>query len=394
MQNSNSNKNANKRKLIDYESLENDDLELNKAKHVKTEKVPQLLASHINNKVEKTKEDIEEEEEGKIIDATEPILNPNKIRFTMFPLEYHDIWKMYKTQRALFWQPDEINFSKDYDDFLTLTSDEQHFIKMILAFFAASDGIVNFNISERFANDVKIMEAKVAYDWQKMMENIHGEVYSQMIENIIKDAQEKERLYNAIETIPAVKKMADWAFKWIQSPKRFAYRVIAFAIVEGIFFSGAFAAIYWIKKYRCRGKQFLQGLIQSNDFIARDEGMHCDFACLLYSHLVNKLPTSEVNIIMEEAVVISKEFIIDSLPCKLIGMNSDMMSDYIEFIGDRLLIALGYPKKYNKQNPFPFMESIGMIDKKNFFEERPREYASANVFNKGSKNSVNLVADF
>lgn len=315
-------------------------------------------------------------------DQDEEILNPDRHKFTAFPIEHESQWQIYKTQRACFWIPEEIDFSGDYTDFLTLNENEQHFVEMILAFFAASDGIVNFNLSERFTREVQITEAQMAYHFQMMMEDIHSITYSLMLENIVKDKVKKEYLFNAIKTVPAVKRMADWAFKWIDSSDRFAYRLIAFAIVEGVFFSGAFAAIFWLKYYKnkgseSKGKPFMNGLITSNKFISRDEGLHTDFACDLYSKLKHRLSQDEVNNIMNEGVQIAKEFMIDSIPVKLIGMNNDMMSEYIEYIADRLLVSLGYKKNYNKRNPFKFMEAIGLSDRTNFHETRPTEYQSA-----------------
>lgn len=589
------------------------------------------------------------DEYGEIInnDQIEPILDPKNSRFTTFPIEHQDIWDMYKMQFAAIWKAEEIDFSKDYDDFITLSNDEQHFIKMTLAFFAASDGIVNFNLRERFLNDVQIMEAQVAYSFQMMMENIHcvsgstkiltsdgykviseyinknvsvwngeqfsntivqftgkselyrvelsngmylectpehkwfiqtqnqeivftknlkvgdaiykydvpvinptdpdlsfatdysmtklydatqkyivpinyslktklawlesicdsgdcinynkektaiqissinkdflidiqtmlttmgilaniftkngkeyilnitasdvyklvqlgfspnrliikadkeimeqsqsikiisitklggihdtycfseplkhagifngiltgqSETYSQMLHNLIKDPVERDMLFNAIKTVPSVKKMADWAFKWIDSPRSFAYRVVAFAIVEGIFFSGSFASIFWLKKYRGQGKLFLSGLTKSNEFIARDEGMHTDFACLMYSKLKYKLKQETINTIMKEAVEISQEFMSISIPCKFIGMNSETMNQYIECVADRLTVALGYNKIYNKANPFIFMQSIGLSGKTNFFESRATEYQQALI-----KREFELSDDF
>jgi ribonucleoside-diphosphate reductase subunit M2 len=323
-------------------------------------------------------------------DLDEPILQKENRRFTTFPIIYTDIWNEYKKQELAFWKAEEIDYSEDNRDYMTFDENEKHFIKMILAFFAASDGIVNFNLRDRFLKDVQIMEAQVAYSWQMMMENIHSQVYSLLLDNIIKDPEEKTHLFNAIQTIPAIKKMADWSIKWIESDKRFAYRLLAFAIVEGVFFSGAFASIYWIKKFRCGGKMFMPGLIKSNELIARDEGLHTDFACLLYSKLVHKLDTSVVHEIMSEAVLISKEFIIDAIPCKFIGMNSDLMSTYIEYISDRLLVTLGYAKIYNKTNPFPFMDTIGIPSKTNFFESRSTEYNMSTQ----SKKEFNILDEF
>jgi len=307
----------------------------------------------------------------------EPILSPEKNRYTIYPIEYKTIWDLYQKQMSCFWKPQEIDFSKDYDDFLTLNTDEQHFVKMVLAFFAGSDGIVNFNISDRFLKDVQIIEAKTAYIFQMMMESIHMETYALQLDNIVKDTKEKEYLLNAFKTVPSVKMMSDWAFKWIDSDKSFAHRVIAFAVIEGIFFSGAFASIFWLKKYKGSGRLFMQGFVKSNEFIARDEGLHTEFACEIYSLLKNKLKYEEVLEIVKEGVSIAYNFVNDAIPVKLLGMNNDSMNQYIEYVSDRLLIALGYTKYWNKENPFPFMETIGMLQKTNFFESRPTEYQSA-----------------
>ena len=323
----------------------------------------------------------------------EPILNPENFRFTIFPIKYKSIWELYEKQLACFWKAKEIDFSKDYDDFLSLSRDEQHFIKMILAFFAASDGIVNWNLSERFLKDVQICEARTAYIFQMMMEGIHGETYSLMLDNIVRDKTEKESLFNAITQIPSVKLMSDWALKWIESKDSFAYRLIAFALIEGVFFSGAFASIFWLKKYKGSGKQFMAGLIKSNEFISRDEGLHTDFACELYKLLIQKLSFDQILPIFKEGVEISKKFMNDAIPCKMIGMNSEMMNDYIEYVSDRLLVSLGYRKYYNKTNPFPFMDTIGMMQKTNFFESRPTEYQSAHVFNQSS-STIEMSEDF
>lgn len=310
-------------------------------------------------------------------DYDEPILSEDNVRFTMFPIKYHSVYKSYKEQQSAYWKAEEIDFSGDLDDYNTLTTDEQEVIKMILAFFAASDGIVNFNLRERFLNEIKIMEAQVAYGWQLMMENIHNESYSLMLQNIISDETERNKLFNAIKTVPSIKAMADWAFKWIESSQSFAFRVVAFAIIEGVFFSSAFATIFWVKKYRNKGKHFMNGLIKSNELIARDEGTHVEFACLLYSLLKHKLSSKLVYKMMEEAVEISMKFSNDMIKCKLIGLNSDLMTQYIKYVSDRLLVALGYNKLYKVENPFDFMETIGMIRKTNFFEHRPTEYQSA-----------------
>lgn len=332
--------------------------------------------------------------EDEMEEQYEPLMDESKSRFTVFPIEYHDIWDMYKKQLESFWKAEEIDFSKDYDDYMTLSNDEQHFIKMILAFFAASDGIVNFNIRERFSKDVKIIEAQIVYDFQTMMENIHGETYSLMLDNIIKDSEERAQLFDAIHTIPSIKMMADWAFKWIESSKSFAHRVIAFAVVEGVFFSGAFAAIFWFKLYNNKGKNIMPGLTMSNEFISRDEASHTNFACLLYSHVTNKLSSKEVYGIIDEAVKIAQHFMTEALPVRLIGMNSEMMANYIEYIGDRLSMELGYGKQYNKKNPFQFMETIGLFGKASFFETRNSGYSSSKTTNNKKSNSLIISDDF
>jgi ribonucleoside-diphosphate reductase beta chain len=331
----------------------------------------------------------------------EPILNPANHKFTAFPINYQSVWDKYKEQQACFWKAEEIDFSGDYADFKSLTKDEQYFIEMVLAFFASSDGIVNFNLTERFTRDVQITEAQFAYQFQIMIENVHSETYSLMLDNIVKDAARKDFLFRSIETVPSVKRMADWSFKWIDSPRKFSYRVVAFACVELIFFSGAFAAIFWIKSYKnksndgSRGHPFMKGLITSNKFIARDEGLHGKYACELYSLLQNKLPRDEVNKIVMEAVIIAKSFMEDALPIRLIGMNGEMMGDYIEYIADRLLSMLNYPKIYNKSNPFKFMEKIGLDDKTNFFELRGSEYQDPHVMNKSKgKKDIVIKDDF
>ncbi|QKF93831.1 ribonucleoside diphosphate reductase small subunit [Fadolivirus algeromassiliense] len=330
----------------------------------------------------------------------EPILSENMRKFTALPIQYQNIWKKYKEQLASFWKAEEIDFSNDYNDFLTLNDNEKYFVEMILAFFAASDGIVNFNLSERFTKDVKNTEILFTYQFQTMMENVHSETYSLMLDNIVKDPHKKQFLFNAIKNVESVKLMADWAFKWIESSKSFSYRVIAFAIVEAVFFSGAFAAIFWLKKYKnknrdaSKGTPFMDGLIKSNKFISRDEGMHAAFACEVYSLLKNKLPQSEVNEILKEGVIVSQKFMTDALPVKLIGMSSQSMCDYIEYIGDRLLVMLGYKKIYNKKNPFKFMETIGLNDKTNFFESRPHEYQDAHIMNKGNKSTITINDEF
>lgn len=319
-------------------------------------------------------------------DADEPLLKEDNRRFTVFPIVHDDLWNMYKRQQAMFWKAEEIDFSKDRDDYKTLNDNEKTFVKYVLAFFAASDGIVNFNLSSRFLNDITCMEAQICYMYQMMMENIHGEVYSLMLDNIISDPKEKEMLFNAIENVPSIKAMADWAFKWIESSKRFVYRVLAFAIVEGVFFSGAFAAIFWFKKYKAKGKDFMSGLTSSNDFIARDEGEHTNFGTIMYNKLNYKLPSSEVVKVMDEAVKISEQFVQDAIPVKLIGMSSEMMSQYVKYTADQLLVGLGYNKFYKEKNPFLFMNTIGLDSKKNFHEKRPNEYQDAYILNTSTNN--------
>jgi ribonucleoside-diphosphate reductase beta chain len=307
----------------------------------------------------------------------EPILKENKGRFVLFPIEHHDIWEFYKQAEASFWTAEEIDLSQDQRDWETLNDGEKHFVSHVLAFFAASDGIVNENIAENFVAEVQYTEAKFFYGFQIAIENIHSEVYSLLIDTYIKDSKEKDTLFNAIETLDCVKKKADWALRWIDKAN-FAERLIAFAAVEGIFFSGSFCSIFWLKK---RG--LMPGLTFSNELISRDEGLHCDFACLLYNnHLVNKLSVEKVTQIITDAVEIEKEFVTDSLPVKLIGMNADLMAQYIEFVADRLLLELNCPKVYNATNPFDFMELISLQGKTNFFEKRVAEYQKAGVMNK------------
>jgi ribonucleoside-diphosphate reductase beta chain len=293
----------------------------------------------------------------------EPLLTETKSRFVVFPIQYDDIWSMYKKHVSTYWTVEEIDFSKDGKDWVKLTESEQHFIKNILAFFAASDGIVNENLVLNFMSEIKVPEALAFYSFQNAIETVHSETYSLLIDTYIKEEKEKSRLLNAVETIPCVKKKADWALKWIENDTdNFATRLIAFACVEGIFFSGAFCSIYWLKE---RG--VMPGLTFSNELISRDESLHTEFAILLYSHITNKLSEDKVFSIIKEAVLIEKEFIIDSLPCRLLGMNSELMSQYIEFVSDRILVQLGYNKIYNVINPFDFMDRIGLEDKQNFF---------------------------
>lgn len=313
---------------------------------------------------------------------TEKILQDNPGRFVLFPIEHNDIWKFYKQQEACFWTAEEIDLAQDIQDWDNkLNDDEKHFVKHILAFFAASDGIVNENIALNFVNEVQYTEAKMFYGFQIMMENIHSETYSLLIDSYIKDKTEQLNLFNAIETIPAIKKKAEWALRWIENGT-FTERLIAFAAVEGIFFSGSFCSIFWLKK---RG--LMPGLTFSNELISRDEGMHCDFACHLFNnHIENKLSESQIKEIIVSALAIEKEFILEALPVRLIGMNSDLMSQYLEFVTDRLLMALGCSKVYNSENPFDFMQNIALQGKTNFFEKRVAEYQKAGVNNKSDES--------
>lgn len=305
----------------------------------------------------------------------EPLLVENPGRFVVFPIEHHDIWEMYKKAVASFWTVEEVDLAHDQKDWDELTPNERHFISHVLAFFAASDGIVNENLAMNFSTEVQIPEARFFYGFQIAIENIHSEMYSLLIDSYIKDTREKTRLLNAIETIPCVTKKAEWALKWCDSQSAsFAERLIAFAVVEGIFFSGSFASIFWLKK---RGK--MHGLCFSNELISRDESLHCDFACLLYTKVVNKLSTERIREIVCEAVDIEKEFVTDALPVRLIGMNSDQMCEYIEFCADRLMVSFGEEKIYNTPNPFDFMEMISLSGKTNFFEKRVGEYSKAGV---------------
>jgi ribonucleoside-diphosphate reductase subunit M2 len=307
--------------------------------------------------------------------SKEPILTPDDNRFVMFPIKYDDIWAMYKKQIDCFWRAEEIDLSKDLGHWTTLNADEQQFISMILAFFAASDGIVLENLAQRFMSDVQISEARAFYGFQIAMENIHSHTYSLLIETYIKDKDEKHKLFNAINTFPCIKKKSDWAQKWIHDNRSsFATRLVAFACIEGIFFSGAFCSIFWLKK---RG--LMPGLTFSNELISRDEALHCEFAILLYSKLEKKLSKAKIHDIIKECVAIEIEFICEALPCRLIGMNSELMTQYIQFVADRLCVQLGYPKIYNVANCFEFMEMISLESKTNFFEKRLGEYALANV---------------
>lgn len=307
--------------------------------------------------------------------SIEPILNEENRRFTLFPIQYPEIWELYQKQLASFWRAEEIDMSKDFQDFERLKPDEQFYIKRVLAFFAASDGIVNFNLSTRFLQDIKILEAQICYQYQMFNENIHSLTYSLMLDNIIKDATEKDSLFNAIRTVPSIQLMADWAFKWIHSDKTFAHRVVAFCVVEGVLFSGMFASIFWLKQFH---GTVMNGLLKSNEFIAKDECSHTYFGCMLYRMLEHtKLSQSDAYEIVDEGVKISQNFMTEALPCNLLGMNADSMCQYIEYVGDMLLVDLGYQKKYNVTNPFDFMVKIGLHNKANFFESRVTAYSAA-----------------
>ncbi|MVO08870.1 ribonucleoside-diphosphate reductase [Flavobacterium sp. TP390] len=323
--------------------------------------------------------------------AVEPILQENKDRFVIFPIKHHDIWEWYKKMEASFWTAEEIDLHQDITDWNTkLNDDEKYFIKHILAFFAASDGIVNENLAENFVNEVQYAEAKFFYGFQIMMENIHSETYSLLIDTYVKDEVEKDKLFHAIEVFPAIKKKAEWALKWIESDS-FAERLIAFAAVEGIFFSGAFCSIFWLKK---RG--LMPGLTFSNELISRDEGVHCDFAVHLHNHhLVNKVPKDRIKEIIVDALNIEREFVTESLPVSLIGMNAALMTQYLEFVTDRLLVELGCDRVYNASNPFDFMDMISLQGKTNFFEKRVAEYQKAGVMNNDSEaGKISFDADF
>jgi len=324
------------------------------------------------------------------LEKDEEILTDNPGRFVVLPIEYPRVWEEYKKQQASFWTAEEIDLSADLNDWKNLSEKEQYFIKHILAFFAASDGIVNENLGIKFCNEVQITEARAFYGFQIAMENIHSETYSLLIDTYIKDSAEKQYLFNAIQTIPVVQKKADWALKWINDDNSFAERLVAFACVEGILFSGSFCAIYWLKK---RG--LMPGLTFSNELISRDEGLHTDFACLLYSMLKNQLPEGHVQTIIKGAVEVEREFICESLNCELIGMNAGLMNKYIEYVADRLLKCLGCEKIYNSENPFDWMELISMQGKTNFFEKRVAEYQKAGVMAGAQESSTfSLEEDF
>ena len=317
----------------------------------------------------------------------EPLLSEDTSRYVMFPVSDQTIWKLYKKQVDCFWRPEEIDTSKDLTQWDTLTTDEQFFIKMILAFFAGSDGIVLENLASRFMMDVQLPEARAFYGFQIAMENIHSETYSILIDSYIKDSAEKDKLFHAIEHFPCIEKKAKWAIKWIQDKRScFATRLIAFACIEGIFFSGAFCSIYWLKK---RG--LMPGLTFSNELISRDEALHTEFAIYLFSKLEKKIPKKKIRDIIQEAVSIEKEFITEALPCRLIGMNSELMNQYIEFVADRLLLQLGCEAFYKTFNPFDFMEMISLEQKTNFFESRVSSYALAEKSGKETAFDISEV---
>jgi len=318
----------------------------------------------------------------------EPILKSNDDRFVLFPIKHRDMWDMYKKAEMSFWVAEEIDLHQDLVDWEKLTADEQHFIKHVLAFFAASDGIVNENLAINFMNEVQYPEARCFYGFQIMIENIHSETYSLLIDTYIKDTAEKDYLFHALENLECVSKKGQWALRWITNGS-FAERLVAFAAVEGIFFSGSFCSIFWLKK---RG--LMPGLAFSNQLISRDEGLHCDFACLIYTQLVNKLPETQVQEIIANAVEIEKEFVTDALPVNLIGMNADLMCQYIEFVADRLLVSLGCGKIFNATNPFDFMELISLEGKTNFFEARVGDYRKSGVGNTAEMQQFSLNEDF
>jgi ribonucleoside-diphosphate reductase beta chain len=325
-------------------------------------------------------------------DKKEILLEPSD-RLTIFPIQHDDMWDMYKKAVSAFWTPEELDLSKDVDDFNTLNDNEKYFIKNILAFFSSSDTIVNINLGERFINDVEVLEAKFFYAFQMAIENIHSETYSLLIDTYFKDPKEKSEALDAINHMPCIKDKADWCFKWIDDKEAsFSQRLIAFALVEGVFFSGAFCSIFWLKE---RG--LMQGLSFSNELISRDEAMHVEFAVLLYSKIENRLEEEKVHEIVKEAVTVEKKFINESIPCSMLGMNAELMSLYIEFVADRLLTQLNYNKIWNSANPFPFMERISIESKTNFFESRVSQYSKANVGSKQDHTEIrkfSLEADF
>ena len=319
----------------------------------------------------------------------EPMLVENPNRFVLFPIKYHDFWDMYKKHVASFWTAEEIDLEQDQRDWEKLNENEQHFIKYVLAFFAASDGIVNENLAQKFCTEVQVPEVRCFYGFQIAMENIHSETYSLLIDTYIKDINEKTFLFNAIDNIDVVKLKANWALSWINNNDIFAERLVAFAAIEGIFFSGSFCAVFWLKK-----RSLMPGLTFSNELISRDEGLHCDFACLLYKHIVNKLSQDRIYEIIGNAVEIEKKFVTESLPVELIGMNSKLMTQYIEFVADRLIYALGYQKLYNATNPFEWMDMTSLQGKTNFFEKQVGDYQKSGVMSSSEDKVFRLDADF
>ncbi|KAH9411259.1 ribonucleotide reductase [Ordospora pajunii] len=327
-------------------------------------------------------------EEKQMSNKVEMLLDPEEERFVLFPIRYHDVWEMYKKAVSSFWTVEEVDLTGDIKDWNNLNANERHFISHIIAFFAASDGIVNLNLVERFSNEVKMLEARLFYGFQVAIENIHSEMYSLLIDTYISDPTEKEFLFDAIKTIPAIKLKAEWAMRWISDKdSTFATRLVAFACVEGIFFSGAFASIFWLKK-----KGLMPGLTFSNELISRDEGLHCDFACMLRTYLNSKCKC--IADIVKEAVDIEKTFLGNCLPVSLIGMNCNLMCEYIEFVADRLLVNLGEPKIYNTANPFDFMENISLVGKTNFFDKRESQYQKAFVGIRNGNDSFSIHSDF
>ncbi|XP_063617087.1 ribonucleoside-diphosphate reductase subunit M2 [Cydia splendana] len=361
--------------------------------HIKSPVKSNVLAAQNGNVKEEKSDtmDVEKTEEAPAFDPQlEPLLRENPRRFVIFPIQYNDIWQMYKKAEASFWTVEEVDLSKDMHDWENLKDGERHFIKHVLAFFAASDGIVNENLVERFSQEVQVTEARCFYGFQIAMENVHSEMYSLLIDTYIRDPKERDFLFNAIETLPCIKRKADWALQWIGSKTAtFGERIVAFAAVEGIFFSGSFASIFWLKK---RG--LMPGLTFSNELISRDEGLHTDFACLMFKHLVQKPSKERVLTVIKDAVVIEQEFLTDALPVRLLGMNCDLMSDYIEFVADRLLMDLIGEKHYNTKNPFDFMNLISLEGKTNFFEKKVGEYQKWGVMANRMDNVFTLDAEF
>lgn len=326
----------------------------------------------------------------RVREAEEPLLQVNPHRFVIFPIQHKDLWAKYKEHVSVFWRPEEVDLAKDMKDWGTLNDGERHFIKRVLGFFAGSDGIIMENLGQRFMNEVHVPEAKFFYGVQLMMETVHSEMYSLLIDTYVDDRAEKLDILRSIQTVPCIQRKAEWALQWISSEEAdFPTRLMAFAAIEGVFFSGAFCSIFWLKQ---RG--LMPGLTASNEFISRDEGLHTDFACLLYSKCRHRLPVEKAHRLMREAVAIEKEFIMEALPCALIGMSAPRMGEYIEFVADRLLVSLGYPKAWDTANPFPWMERISLEGKDNFFEKRVTNYALAGVGQDAAKMQFALDEEF